>query len=208
MKPRNHTHRGRWLSAGVLRWLVTAGLILATESTPSFSASAADAGSARESAGLSAFNDVAAVLRSPRCINCHPAGNVPRQTDAHLPHFPAVARGRDDHGITGMRCNACHQEVNQINGVPGAMHWRLAPRSMAWAGLDDHELAEQLKDPSRNGHRTLEQMIEHVTSEPLVLWAWQPGGTRDAPPLTHEQFVQRFKDWVAAGAPSPQSKKE
>ena len=79
---------------------------------------------------------------------------------------------------------------------------------MAWAGLDEHELAEQLKDPNRNGHRTLVQMIEHLSSESLVLWAWEPGGGRRTPPLTHDQFVQRFKDWVAAGAPSPQLRKE
>jgi hypothetical protein len=158
--------------------------------------------------GLNAFKDVASVLRSPRCINCHPAGDVPRQTDSQLPHFPAVARGADGHGITGMRCSACHQETNQTNGIPGAPHWGLAPRSMAWAGLNDHELAEQLKDSKRNGSRTLAQMIEHVTSEPLVCWAWQPGGDREAPLLTHEQFIKRFKEWVAAGAPSPQSPKE
>jgi hypothetical protein len=107
-----------------------------------------------------------------------------------------------------MRCNACHQDENQPNGVPGAPHWGLAPRSMAWSALNDHELAEQLKDPARNGHRTLDQMIEHVSTESLVRWAWQPGGNRAAPPLTQEQFVQRFRDWVAAGAPSPQTPKE
>jgi hypothetical protein len=164
--------------------------------------------SENQAVGLRAFADVAAVIRSPRCSNCHPAGDVPRQTDQQQPHFPAVARGPDGHGITGMRCNACHQDANQPNGVPGAPHWSLAPRSMAWAGLGDRELAEQLKDPNRNGHRTLVQMIEHVSTEPLVLWAWEPGGGRLAPPLTHEQFVQRFTDWVAAGAPSPQSRKE
>ena len=166
------------------------------------------ASSADQSAGLTAFKDVASVLRSPRCINCHPAGDVPRQTDLQLPHFPAVARGADGHGIIGMRCNACHQDTNQASGIPGAQHWGLAPRSMAWAGLNDQELAEQLKDPRRNGNRTLAQLIEHVTSEPLVCWAFQPGGDREPPPLTHEQFIQRFKDWVAAGAPSPQSLKE
>ncbi len=92
-----------------------------------------------------------------------------------------------------------------MNGVPGAPNWSLAPRAMAWEGLNDHALAEQLKDPNRNGHRTLEQMIDHVTHEPLVMWAWAPGGSRTPPPLSHEQFIQRFKDWVAAGAPSPES---
>ena len=78
---------------------------------------------------------------------------------------------------------------------------------MAWAGLDDRALAEQLKDPHRNGHRTLAQMIEHVSTEDLVLWAWQPGIGREQPPLTHAQFVQSFKDWVAAGAPLPEPQK-
>ena len=196
--------RLRCLGLGAIGWLVFVTiLIFGNESDAQTPGS-----SITHAAGLTAFRDVASVLRSPRCINCHPAGDVPRQTDFQLPHFPAVARGADGHGITGMRCSACHQDVNQTNGVPGAQHWSLAPRSMAWAGLDDHALAEQLKDPTRNGNRTLAQMIEHVTSEALVGWAWQPGGDRAAPPLTHERFIQRFKDWVAAGAPSPQSRKE
>lgn len=196
----------RLLTIGIATWWVatTAALMAVEKSGSNVEPKAPSHASATESTGLEAFRDIASVLRSPRCINCHPAGDVPRQTDAQLPHFPVVARGSDNHGETGMRCYACHQENNQINGIPGAPHWGLAPRSMAWAGLNDHELAEQLKDPKRNGNRSLEQMIEHLISEPLVQWAWQPGPTRTVPPLTHEQFVQRFKDWAAAGAPSPQ----
>ena len=201
----------RWVVVGTLGWfLLVVVIILSNIQGPRLIAAPVDGSAvvAPKDAGLKAFDDVASVLRSPRCLNCHPTGNVPRQTDGRLPHFPAVARGADGHGLIGMRCNACHQNENQLNGVPGARHWSLAPRSMAWAGLNDHDLAEQLKDPERNGHRTLEQMIEHVSTEGLVLWAWIPGGTRTAPPLTHEQFVQRFKDWVAAGAPSPKTNKE
>jgi hypothetical protein len=203
MKPIFIANSRRYLVFSSFGWLfLAATLVIGNGSSSPLIASPSSPAD-----GLKAFKDVASVLRSPRCINCHPAGDVPRQTDSQLPHFPAVARGADGHGLTGMRCTACHQETNQANGIPGAPHWGLAPRSMAWAGLDDHELAEQLKDPKRNGSRTLAQMIEHVTSEPLVCWAWQPGGDREAPPLTHEQFIQRFKDWVAAGAPLPQSPK-
>jgi hypothetical protein len=74
---------------------------------------------------------------------------------------------------------------------------------MAWEGLSDHELAEQLKDPRRNGGRTLAQIVGHLEHDHLVAWGFRPGGSRTAPPLTHEKFVQRFKDWIAAGAPSP-----
>lgn len=156
-----------------------------------------------EQNGLRAFADIASVLRHPRCLNCHPAGDVPRQTDARLAHFPPVTRDADDHGAIGMRCGTCHQAENQFNGVPGAPGWSVAPRSMAWEGLNDHDLAEQLKDPRRNGGRTLPQIVEHLNNERLVLWAWHPGENRSVPPLTHEQFVKRVEDWIAAGAPSP-----
>lgn len=153
--------------------------------------------------GLRAFADVTAVLRHPRCLNCHPSGDVPRQTDARLAHFPAVRRGADDRGVSGMRCTACHQVANQLNGIPGAPGWSVAPRTMAWESLNDHDLAEQLKDPGRNGGRTLRQIVDHLNHEQLVLWAWQPGGHRVPPPLSHEEFVKRFEAWIAAGAPSP-----
>lgn len=172
-------------------------------SSPSQSTTVGRTQIADTEAGLRAFAEVALVLRSPRCTNCHPAGDVPRQTGAHRPHFPPVSRGLDNHGVTGMRCTACHQVENQLNGIPGTPNWSLAPREMAWEGLSDHELAEQLKDPKRNGGRTLEGLIEHVEKEPLVLWSWSPGGNRAVPPLTHEQFVQRCKTWIEAGAPSP-----
>lgn len=158
---------------------------------------------ATRSEGLRAFADVTTVLRHPRCLNCHPTGDVPRQTDARLPHFPAVRRGADDRGVPAMRCTTCHQVENQLNGIPGAPGWSIAPRRMAWDSLNDHDLAEQLKDPQRNGGRTLSQIVDHLNHERLVLWAWQPGGHRAPPPLSHEQFVKRFEDWIAAGAPSP-----
>jgi hypothetical protein len=185
------------LAVGVAVWAVA--VFFGRETSP-LDAAAPPSGS---NEGLRAFSDVASVVRSPRCMNCHPSGDIPRQSDQRTPHFPSVSRGEDGHGVIGMRCAACHQPENQVNGIPGAPNWGLAPRSMAWAGLSDHELAEQMKDPNRNGHRTLEQMVEHISTERLVLWAWQPGGGRTLPPLSHEQFVQRFKDWINAGAPSP-----
>jgi len=51
-------------------------------------------------------------------------------------------------------------------------------------------------------------LVEHVESEHLVLWAWDPGtrwngDVRKTPPLSHEEFVNAFKDWVNSGAPCP-----
>src|SRR6187549_3070632 len=44
------------------------------------------------------FTELGKVLTHPRCVNCHPAGDVPRQGDARRLHQPPVARGADGHG--------------------------------------------------------------------------------------------------------------
>ena len=48
-------------------------------------------------------------------------------------------------------------EKNSYSGVlsaPGAPHWKLSSKSMAWQGLSAAELCRQLKDPKRPGHFT------------------------------------------------------
>ena len=37
------------------------------------------------------------------------------------------------------------------------------------------ELCAMQKDRLRNGNRDLAQLLEHVETEHLVLWAWDPG---------------------------------
>jgi hypothetical protein len=51
-------------------------------------------------------------------------------------------------------------------------------------------------------------LLKHHQEEPLVLWAWNPGrrpdgSARSLPPLTHDQFVDATRRWVAAGTPCP-----
>jgi hypothetical protein len=157
---------------------------------------------------IEAFKQVASVLRHPRCINCHPAGDFPRQGNEGRRHDMRVVRGPDDHGAPAMKCASCHQAVNQQNGIPGAPHWGLAPKSMAWEGLDDHQLAEQLKDPARNGKRSLEQIFEHNAHDELVGWAWNPGAGRETPPLSRAEFVQALRTWIDTGAISPEPSKK
>ncbi|MEO0601706.1 MAG: hypothetical protein AAF211_09730, partial [Myxococcota bacterium] len=62
-----------------------------------------------------------------------------------------------------------------------------------------------LKDPSRNGQRTLDDLLEHVSHDSLVRWGWSPGGSRTTPPLDHASFVSAFRTWVDAGAPCPEA---
>ncbi len=157
------------------------------------------------SASAAAFSEVARVLRHPRCLNCHPTGDRPHVGDDTRLHAMNVQRGEDDQGRIGQRCLACHRDENQeLARVPGAPHWQLAPRSMAWEGLDDHELAEALKDEAKNGGRSLAALREHLAADPLVLWGWNPGVGRQAIPVSHATFLERFDAWVLGGAVSPE----
>jgi hypothetical protein len=155
-------------------------------------------------APASAFDTIAGVLQSPRCINCHPSGNRPLQGDDHHPHQMRITRGADDHGAIGARCQACHRNANsEWSMVPGAPSWALAPASMSWQGLSAHALCTVLRDPRRNGNRSLDQLVEHVDKDELVLWGWNPGGERQPVAVPHAEFMTLFKAWAAAGGPCP-----
>ncbi len=155
------------------------------------------------------FDKMMAVLLHKRCVNCHPGGDIPLQgEDSHLHNFD-IERGPDDHGLAGYTCETCHSsENNDFSGVPGAPHWALAPRSMAWEGKTRVEIASQMMDPNRNGGRTPKEIEEHLTEHELVLWAWNPGvdaeGTpREVPPVSKEEFIEAVKEWIEAGAIIP-----
>lgn len=182
-------------AAGVLG-LIAVGLVWAAPATSP--AQATDA--ARSQA---AFRQIAGVLRHPRCLNCHTVTEFPRQGNERRRHDMLVMRGHDDHGVAAMRCTSCHQNINQANGVPGAPNWALAPLAMGWEGLDDHALAEALKDPAKNGRRSLEQLYEHMAHDELVGWAWTPGANRDPVPIPRDEFARLVREWIDTGAVSP-----
>lgn len=62
------------------------------------------------------------------------------------------------------------------------------------------ELDLTLKDPDKNGGRTVDALVTHVTNDPLVLWAWAPGNGRQPTPGTHAVFVALFRAWADSGA--------
>lgn len=162
------------------------------------------------SESTTAFDQMMEVVAHKRCVNCHPAGDRPRQgEDSHLHRFD-VQRGQDGHGIAALSCHTCHQEENnRFSGVPGAPHWHLAPRSMGWEGLDRIEIARAMLDPSKNGNRSIEDIRHHLTNDPLVLWVFDPGVNsegipRETPPISKEAFIAAVNSWVDAGAPIPE----
>jgi hypothetical protein len=155
-----------------------------------------------------AFLEVYKVLSHPRCMNCHPSGDAPLQGDDSHPHAQNVKRGEDGKGKYALKCTNCHQDTNlpSENMPPGNPTWHL-PRMdlpLVFQGKSPRELADQLKDPKGTGGKTLAQLLEHVTQDKLVLWGWEPGDGRTKPPLSHDAFTTRFREWVEKGAASPE----
>ena len=160
----------------------------------------------RDRAAAAAFEDIVPVLRHPRCMNCHSAGDFPRQGDDGHQHTMQIRRGPDGQGVNTVKCNTCHQDHNLagVHTPPGAPDWHLPPPEMPmiWEGLTDHRLCQLLKDPAQNGHRSVQQIVEHMSS-PLVLWGWHPGEGRPPIPVKLNVFLARVKDWAASGAACP-----
>lgn len=159
---------------------------------------------ASDAESVAAWGKIAGVLQHPRCLNCHQLDR-PLQGDSRRVHIPAVVRGPDNFGTGTMRCYNCHNDTgnNEMAGVPGAPHWQLAPATMLWEGLSSAELCRMLKNPALSGRPTPDALVEHMDTEKLVLWGWQPGGRREPIPISHKEFVDLVKAWVAGGTACP-----
>ena len=183
--------------------------ITARDAPVTLKAPAAFAGIAnKDSRSVALFREMGKVIQSPRCINCHPRTDRPLQDDDMHPHSPPVVRGPYTFGASGMECTTCHgrDNVTLANGegsIPGNRKWRLAPIEMAWEGKSLGEICTQIKDPARNGGKTLDQLIEHNSSDVLVGWGWNPGKGRTPAPGTQAEFGALTRAWVESGAKCP-----
>jgi len=170
------------------------------------SQAAADAPNRDSIESVKAFMQVYRVLMSPRCLNCHPKGDVPLQGDKSIPHTMSPHRGTDGKGLYAMKCSNCHQPQNTagLHAPPGNPNWHLPPADMkmVFEGKTPHELAKQLVDPERNGHKNIQQLLEHA-SDTLVTWGWKPGDGRTLPPLTYNEFSRAWSTWLKKGAYAP-----
>jgi hypothetical protein len=157
------------------------------------------------------FNEVAKVVTNPRCMNCHPAGDRPLQGNDQHPHMPPILRGENGLGVAGVSCASCHTEKNftlvgtgaSYKSIPGHPRWQLAPIEFAWEGKTIGQICEQIKDPNRNGGRTLAQLHEHMANDDLVAWGWSPGEGRDPAPGTQAQLGDLVQAWIDSGAECP-----
>ena len=162
--------------------------------------------SADSASSVSAFMKVYDVLMSPRCMNCHPAGDIPLQgDDSHL-HTMSPKRGKDGKGIYAMKCSNCHQPTNVpgIGTPPGNPKWALPPADMkmVFEGRSPRQLALQLMDYKRNGHKDKAKLIEHAR-DTLVKAGWNMGEGRKAPPISYDEFVAVWDEWINKGGVAP-----
>jgi hypothetical protein len=161
----------------------------------------------RNERAVALFQEAGKVIQSPRCLNCHPAGERPTQTDRMRPHQPLVVRGEGGIGAPGgLVCTTCHHETNfDPAGVPGNPKWSLAPVEMAWQGRTLGQICNQIKDKDRNGGKDMAALIQHMAADDLVGWGWNPGAGRMPAPGTQQQFGELIKAWADAGAACPAS---
>ena len=190
-----------WLASGVLLSSIqgSAQIPDRSELQPP-SAFVAIADPAERSRAL--FIEAAKVLTHPRCLNCHPATDRPLQGNDKHPHEPMATREGT--------CSTCHTDRNftlieraSYRSIPGHPRWHLAPIEMAWEGKSVGDICRQLKDPDRNGGRTLALVHEHAAKDDLVAWGWEPGSGRDSAPGSQELFGQLIKAWIDTGAQCP-----
>ena len=155
---------------------------------------------------VQAFMQVYTVLMNPRCMNCHPAGDVPLQGDDSHIHTMLPKRGKDGHGLYAMKCQNCHQPQNTpgVHTPPGNPKWALPPANMkmVFQGRSAHELALQIMDYNKNGHKNKQQLLEHAR-DTLVKAGWHMGEGRPAPPLAYDDFVKAWDTWIEKGGYAP-----
>lgn len=189
----------RWLTSGAA-CAVFIPVLIAASNGKNVSQAAEDHDAA------SAFEALVPVLHNPRCMNCHSTGDFPREGDDRHRHTMDVRRGPHGDGVNAVRCSTCHQDRNVagLHTPPGAPGWELpSPKMpMIWEGLTDRQLCELFKDPKQNGNRTVEQIVEHM-STPLVLWGWSPGEGRVPISMPQPEFLAKVKEWAAKGAACP-----
>ncbi len=162
---------------------------------------------------LAAWEKIYEVFSHPRCANCHVADDRPRWSGAHYGlakgewqyHGMNIHGGASRIGIESIPCSTCHTAENSDapHGPPGNEVWALAPAEMVWWQKSSAEICEQIKDPLRNGGRSLEEVADHISHDSLVLWGWNPGPGREPAPYSAQATADRFLSWAAAGAPCP-----
>ncbi len=177
------------------------------------------AGSVSRDDGLANWQMFYEVASHPRCANCHVgADNRPMWSGpsygATRPHGMNIDAGESRIGAETLACATCHTTLTapkpDANKIPHAaprvaMAWALAPVEAEWFGKSSAYICNQLKDPERNGGRTIREVAVHLDHDLILHWAWNPGGTREPAPHSLQETMDFLIKWQAAGTPCPDS---
>ncbi len=175
------------------------------------------AGSVTRDEGLAAWQTFYEVASHPRCSNCHVgADNRPMWSGPSYgktrPHGMNINAGESRIGAETLICSTCHttllEQDLQANLVPHAapkvaMAWSLAPVEAEWFGKPSNYVCNQLRDPARNGDRTIREVAVHLDHDLVLHWAWNPGGNREPAPHSLQASMDALMKWAAAGTPCP-----
>ena len=126
----------------------------------------------------------------------------PLLTDFALPPFSAL---RPEHVEPAIRelLTRNRAELERMLGTAATWDNVVAPLEMSLVGKSPHAICEQIKDPKRNGGKTLAQIVDHNAHDELVAWGWAPGHGREPAPGTQRQFGDLVAAWVNTGAECP-----
>ena len=167
--------------------------------------------------GLAAWQKFYEVASHPRCSNCHVgADNKPMWSGPSYgktrPHGMNINAGESRIGAEALICSTCHTTLQEpdpdANRVPHAapkvaMAWQLAPVEAEWFGKSSVYICNQLRDPERNGDRTIREVAAHLDHDLILHWAWAPGGGREPAPHSLQEAMDALMKWSAAGTPCP-----
>lgn len=204
------------IRAAVTIWLIAAPAAALAGGVTSIVAPP-EAGSVSPADGLTAWDQVYAVLSHPRCANCHTGpDNLPAWSGPEFPvpgpHGMSIDAGDSRIGAETLLCSACHVTSSHFGSArhapPFAMiDWQLAPVEMEWFGKTSAEVCAQLKDPERNGGRDWVGIAEHLRDDAahggFVAWGFDPGGNRQPAPGNVQTHIDDVLKWGAAGQPCP-----
>jgi len=215
------------MNARSLKWLFVAAVLMPAiavsppagsqsgepepaEDAPAEEPGSEEAPSLSRHEGLTAWARIYEVFSHPRCANCHVGeAGVPMWSGPHYgttrPHGMNINAGESRIGAEYVLCSACHGLTNSplLHGPPGAAAWLLPPAEFEWFGKASHEICMQVRDPERNGQRSIEDIAEHVGHDAILRWAWDPGPGRETPPLSLAETMALILAWGDAGAPCP-----
>lgn len=174
-------------------------------------------GSVSAEEGLANWQKFFEVASHPRCANCHVgADNRPIWSGPSYgrtrPHGMNITAGESRIGSEALVCSTCHTTLAAPDPAANAMphgapmvaaDWMLAPVEAEWFGKSSSFICNQLKDPERNGERTIREVAGHLDHDLILHWAWAPGGNREPAPHSLQEAMDALMKWAAAGTPCP-----